>query len=91
MILVKFMEIFLIYVLPLLINAFGVFGIWCTEPEGKIGIILTFLLMFIPGINILTAILFIVITVHQAVDPTPMFSKCKNFWKFLFGEDSIFD
>lgn len=85
------MEIFLIYVLPMLINALGVFGIWCTEPEGKIGIILTFLLMFIPGVNILTAFLFIVFTVHQARNTVPMFSKCKNFWKFLFGEDSIID
>lgn len=85
------MEVFLIYVLPLLINAFGVFGVWCTEPEGKMIIILTLLLMFIPGVNILTALLFIGISVCQAVDPTPIFSKCKNFWKFLFGEDSIFD
>ena len=75
----------------MLINAFGIFGIWCTEPEGKIGIILTVLLMFIPGINILTSILFIGFAVHQACDTTPMFSKCKNVWKFLFGEDSIFD
>lgn len=85
------MEIFLIYVLPMLINALGVFGIWCTEPEGKIGIILTFLLMFIPGVNILTAFLFILFTVYQACNTVPMFSKCKNFWKFLFGEDSIID
>ena len=85
------MEIFLFYVLPMLINAFGMFGIWCTEPKGKIGIILTFLLMFIPGINILTAMLFMVFAVHQAVDATPMFSKCTSFWKFLFGEDAIID
>lgn len=85
------MEIFLIYVLPMLINAFGIFGIWCTKPKGKIGIILTFLLMFIPGINILTAILFIGCAVHQACDTTPMFSKCTKFWKFLFGEDAIID
>jgi hypothetical protein len=84
------MEFFLIYILPLLVNAFGIFGIWCTEPEGKIGIILTFLLMFIPGINILTAVLFIGFAVYEAADTTPMFSKCKNFWKFLFGEDSIY-
>ena len=84
------MEIFLVYILPLLINAFGIFGIWCTEPEGKIGIILTFLLMFIPGVNILTTIMFIGFAVHQAVDTTPRFSKCKNFWKFLFGEESIY-
>jgi hypothetical protein len=85
------MEIFLIYILPMLINAFGIFGIWCTEPEGKFGIILTFLLMFIPGINILTAVLFIGFAVHEACDTAPVFSKCKNFWKFLFGEDSIID
>lgn len=85
------MEIFLIYVLPMLINAFGIFGIWCTEPEGKIGIVLTVLLMFIPGINILTTILFIVFAIYQACDTAPIFSKCKNFWKFLFGEDSIID
>ena len=85
------MELFLIYVLPMLINAFGIFGIWCTEPKGKIGIILTFLLMFIPGINILTAFLFIGYAVHQALNTTPMFSKCTNFWKFLFGENSIID
>lgn len=85
------MEIFLIYVLPMLINAFGIFGIWCTEPEGKFGIILTFLLMFIPGINILSATIFIVFAVYQAFNATPIFSKCKNFWKFLFGEDSIID
>jgi hypothetical protein len=84
------MEIFLIYVLPMLINAFGVFGVWCTEPEGKIGIILTFLLMFIPGINILTAILFIGFAAYEAADTAPIFSKCKNFWKFLFGEESIY-
>ena len=84
------MELFLIYVLPVLINAFGIFGIWCTEPEGKFGIILTFLLMFIPGVNIITSVLFTIFAVYEAVDTTPMFSKCKNFWKFLFGEDSIY-
>ena len=85
------MELFLIYVLPVLINAFGVFGIWCTEPEGKFGIILTFLLMFIPGVNIITSVLFTIFAVYEAVDTTPMFSKCTKFWKFLFGEDSIID
>lgn len=85
------MTFFLIYILPVLINAFGIFGIWCTEPEGKFGIILTFLLMFIPGINILPAIIFIVFAVCQAFNATPIFSKCTNFWKFLFGEDSIID
>lgn len=85
------MTFFLIYILPVLINAFGIFGIWCTEPEGKIGIILTFLLMFIPGVNILTAVLFIIFTIYQVCDTAPIFSKCKNFWKFLFGEDSIID
>ena len=85
------MTIFLLYVLPILANAFGVFGIWCTEPEGKFGIILTFLLMFIPGINIVTALLFICFAVYHAVDTAPVFSKCTNFWKFLFGEDSIID
>ena len=85
------MTFFLIYVLPVLINAFGIFGIWCTEPKGKIGIILIFLFMFIPGINILTAILFIVFTIYQICDTAPIFSKCTNFWKFLFGEDSIID
>ena len=85
------MELFLIYVLPILINVFGMFGIWCTEPEGKIGIILTFLLTFIPGVNIITAVLFIIFAVYQALDTAPVFSKCKNFWKFLFGEDSIID
>lgn len=85
------MEIFLIYVLPMLINAIGVFGIWCAEPEGKIGIILTLLLMFIPGVNIIAAFLFIMFAVYLTLDTTPTFSKCKNFWKFLFGEDSIID
>jgi hypothetical protein len=47
--------------------------------------------MFIPGINILTAVLFIGFAVHEACDTAPVFSKCKNFWKFLFGEDSIID
>jgi MFS-type transporter involved in bile tolerance (Atg22 family) len=85
------MELFLIYVLPMLVNAFGIFGIWCTEPEGKFGIILTFLLMLIPGVNIISAVLFTIFAVYQAVETAPMFSKCKNFWKFLFGEDSIID
>ena len=85
------MELFLVYVLPLLVHAFGIFGIWCTEPEGKFGIILTFLLMFIPGVNFLTACMFIVFAIFQVIDPTPRFSKCTKFWKFLFGEDSIID
>jgi hypothetical protein len=85
------MEVFLLYVLPMLMNAFGVFGIWCTEPKGKIGIILTLLSMFIPGINILTALLFIVFAVYLACETAPTFSKCTNFWKFLFGENSIID
>ena len=85
------MTFFLIYVLPVLINAFGIFGIWCTEPKGKMGIILTFLLMFIPGINILPAVLFIIFSIYQICDTAPIFSKCTNFWKFLFGEDSIID
>lgn len=84
------MELFLIYVLPVLINAFGVFGIWCTKPEGRFGIILTFLLMFIPGVNIITAFLFIIFAVCEAVNTAQIFRKCKNFWKFLFGEDSIY-
>lgn len=47
--------------------------------------------MFIPGVNILTAVLFIIFTIYQVCDTAPIFSKCKNFWKFLFGEDSIID
>ena len=46
--------------------------------------------MFIPGVNIITSVLFTIFAVYEAVDTTPMFSKCKNFWKFLFGEDSIY-
>ena len=90
-ILVKFMTVFLIYVLPILINVFGVFGVWCTEPEGKIGIILTFLLMFIPIFNWIPAIIYLIITVFQMIEPAQIFKKCTNFWKFLFGEDSIID
>ena len=60
----------------MLINAFGVFGIWCIEPEGKFGIILTFLLMFIPGVNILTAVLFLIFAVYQAVQKNkPLFER----------------
>ena len=47
--------------------------------------------MFIPGINILPAVIFIVFAVCQAFNAVPIFSKCTNFWKFLFGEDSIID
>lgn len=85
------MEFFLIYILPLLINAFGIFGIWCTEPEGKMMMVIICLLMLIPGVNILTAAAFILLAAYLAIEPTPVFSKCKNFWKFLFGEDSIID
>ena len=85
------MEIFLIYVLPMLINAFGAFGIWCAEPEGKIGIILILLLMFIPVVNVISAFLFITVAAYITLDTTPIFSKCKNFWKFLFGKNSIID
>ena len=75
----------------MLINAFGAFGIWCAEPEGKIGIILILLLMFIPGVNVISAFLFIMFAVYITLDTTPTFSKCKNFWKFLFGKNSIID
>jgi hypothetical protein len=47
--------------------------------------------MFIPGVNIIAAFLFIMFAVYLTLDTTPTFSKCKNFWKFLFGEDSIID
>ena len=85
------MELFLIYVLPMLINAFGVFGALCAELKGKIGIILTCLLMFIPIFNWIPAIIYLIITVFQMIEPAPLFKKCTNFWKFLFGEDSIID
>lgn len=85
------MELLFIYVLPILINVFGIFGAWCTEPEGKIGIVLTFLLMFIPGFNWVPAIIYCIITGFLMMNPSPIFKKCTNFWKFLFGEDSIID
>jgi hypothetical protein len=84
------MTIFILYVLAMLINALGVFGAWCTEPEGKLGMILTVLFMFIPGFNWVPAIIYLIITVFQMVEPAPLFKKCTNFWKFLFGEKSIY-
>lgn len=90
MILVKFMTIFIMYVLAMLINALGVFGAWCTEPEGKLGIILTILFMFIPGLNWIPAIIYLLISVYMIFEPAPLFKKCKNFWKFLLGEESIY-
>ena len=91
MILVKFMEIFLIYILPMLINAFGLFAAWCAEPDGKIVIVLTFLVMFIPGVNLISAFIYFIICVFMILKPAPLFKKCTNFWKFLFGKDSIID
>ena len=84
------MEIFIIYVLAMLINALGVFGTWCTEPEGKLGIILTFLLMFIPGLNWIPAIIYLFIATFMMLEPARIFKKYTNFWKFLFGEESIY-
>ena len=85
------MEILFIYVLPILINVLGIFGIWCTEPEGKMGIILTFLLTFIPILNWIPAIGCLIITGDIMINTQPIFKKYKNFWKFLFGENSIID
>ena len=85
------MTIFLIYVLPMLITAFGGFGLWCTEPEGKIGLIASFLFMFIPGLNVVTAMIYLIATFIIAIFPSPVFYRCINFWKFLFGENSIID
>ena len=84
------MEIFLIYVLPMLISAFGAFGVWCIEPEGKLGMILTLLFMFIPGLNGVVALVYIFIMACMMLEPKRVFKKCKNFWKFLFGENSIY-
>jgi hypothetical protein len=84
------MEIFLIYILPILINAFGIFGAWCTEPEGKVGMILTFVFMFVPGLNLIPALLYLLIAGYMMFEPARMFKKCTNFWKFLFGENSIY-
>ena len=89
-ILVKFMEIFLIYITAILINIIGIFGVWCAEPKGKIGMIITFLLMFIPGINWIPAIIYLIFTGFMIFGPSPVFKKCTNFWKFLFGEESIY-
>ena len=84
------MELFLIYVLPVLINAFGVFGIWCTVPDGKLGMILTFVFMFVPGLNWIPALMYLFIAGDMMHKPKRIFKKCKNFWKFLFGENSIY-
>ena len=85
------MEILFIYVLPILINVLGTFGMWCTEPEGKMGIVLTFLMMFIPIFNWIPAIGYLITTVYMMLYASPTFKKCTKFWKFLFGEDSIID
>ena len=84
------MEILFIYILPILINVLGIFGVWCTEPEGKMGIILTFLLTFIPILNWMPAIGYLIITGDIMINTRSTFKKCKNFWKFLFGENSIY-
>lgn len=75
----------------MLINAFGVFGAWCTDPEGKFGIILTLLFMFIPGVNLIPAVVYLILAGLLMAEPQQMFKKCTNFWKFLFGKDSIID
>lgn len=84
------MTVFILYVLAMLINALGVFGAWCTEPEGKLGMILTVLFMFIPGLNWIVALVYIFIMVCMMLEPKRIFKKCTNFWKFLFGEGSIY-
>lgn len=84
------MTIFILYVLAMLINALGVFGAWCTEPEGKLGMILTVLFMFIPGLNWIVALVYIFIMACMMLEPRRIFKKCTNFWKFLFGEDAIY-
>lgn len=84
------MTIFILYVLAMLINALGVFGAWCTEPEGKLGMILTVLFMFIPGLNWIVALVYIFIMACMMLEPKRIFKKCTNFWKFLFGEDAIY-
>ena len=84
------MEVLFIYVLPILINVLGEFGMWCTEPEGKMGIVLTFLMMFIPIFNWIPAVGYLIATVYMMLDASPTFKKCTNFWKFLFGENSIY-
>lgn len=84
------MTIFIIYVLAMLIDALGVFGAWCTEPEGKLGMILTFLLMFIPGLNWIPALIYLFIAGYMMFEPSRIFKKYKNFWRFLFGEESIY-
>ena len=85
------MTIFILYVLAMLINALGVFGAWCTEPEGKLGMILTVLFMFIPGLNWTPAIIYLFFAGYVMFEPVRIFKKCTNFWKFLFGENSIID
>ncbi|MBQ2294903.1 MAG: polysaccharide biosynthesis C-terminal domain-containing protein, partial [Spirochaetales bacterium] len=62
-----------------------------TEPEGKMGIVLTFLMMFIPIFNWIPAIGYLIATVYMMLYASPTFKKCTKFWKFLFGEDSIID
>lgn len=85
------MTVFILYVLAMLINALGVFGAWCTEPEGKLGMILTVLFMFIPGLNWIVALVYIFIMACMMLEPKRIFKKCTKFWKFLFGEDAIID
>ena len=74
----------------MLISAFGAFGAWCTDPDGKFGIILTLLFMFIPGVNLIPALVYLVLAGLLMGNPAQVFKKCTKFWKFLFGENSIY-
>ena len=36
------------------------------------------------------ALLYLFIAGYMMFEPAQLFKKCKNFWKFLFGEESIY-
>ena len=77
----------LIYILPLILNAFFLFGLCCldTSTIGKWIHILIVLSMFIPGLNIITCGILMWKIENIDIDSSN-FIRCKKFWIWLLGK-----
>ena len=78
---------FLLYLLPLIVDLFFLFGLCCmdTSTIGKWIHILIVLFMLVPGLNIVLCGIIIRQLVELDIDSN-CFIRCKKFWIWLLGE-----
>ena len=77
----------LVYILPLIVNLFFLFGLCCmdTSTIGKWIHILIVLFMFVPGLNVILFGILGYAIINMNIDSS-VFIRCKKFWIWLLGK-----